>query len=1077
VTPAQAAAAVAPTVDLDDTPAIAVLGDVVLRGTGGHEVALPKQKREILSALAAAAGTSVPRDELLTALWGEDSQATRHRLKSQIAQLRPLLDPRLSIEHRNDGYRLCGPLELLDATRFERLVVGARDLAPDDAARRYAAALAQWRGNAPFAGVSNRLVDPAVWRLIGLRDQVVLALADCDLACSRPSDTLTHLERMFDDDPMRGDLASRLAALYALASRQADGLRVVQRHRDALAEIGAVIAPDVAAVEGRILRHDLAPPASIATAPASAPTVGSTTVWLPRQQWLTELIESSKHGAVVLAGEPGVGKTTLVELLTDHHLAQGSPVVRTNVQAEPTRPMDVVLDIVDQLRQLLPDRLDSALGQPAAAAALERASGRASSGPARVTGREELINDLAMLITDVLDGTGALLVVEDGHWLDSSSAEVIAGVLATGRSHTIVTSRWPVPDALDQGDAVIIELPSFSEHEVHDLLRQVLPLRASAELAATIIGQTGGNPLFVRLALDVLAHGQLGSELPTSIQQAVRDRTNGLSRVAREALQLAALLGYTFPLGALRRVRPRVVDALRDAENDGLIRLDDDQRGRFVHGLVADSLVHAIPAGTRVALHDELCRSLQATHAPAMSVAVQAIGASALDPHRAAVACRDASTEQAAVFEWNESISWSRRGLDLVRDHGLAGTIVEGELRALLGTALRRTSKPGSDVELLQAAELANEWGADELLVRVVTELCLHGRTSKVGSVDERARAHLERALTLRVGHAARTELLAAAATLFGLTDDAGRGRSLYLEARDLALASGDTGLVRSVLLNAHLGLANPHDLPLRRHAADTLGEMDDTEARWESAFLHVGLGLIAADRPAVERAVRELRVLTPIVRERGRHQGLLQVESAYATLCGRFSAAEEYANQAFALGLETYSQSWAMSVYAALILPLREAQRREAELWEPISGLLADDPDFITWHAVASYIAMSRGDMDVVRRELQYLRERNLEFAPDLTWSAVATLTSRPIWYARDRELAAQLYEILLPFEGQMTWNGLGTHGPVDAGLAALAATLGDTTRCEHHRITARVLVAGLAAPHLLWHEFDHLL
>ena len=1059
----------------DGTPAIAVLGDVIVRDGAGQEIALPRQRREILAALAAAAGTSVPRGELLIALWDEDSPATRHRLKSQIAQLRPRLDPRLSIEHRNDGYRLCGPLELLDATRFERLVAGARDLPPLDAADRYAAALEQWRGTAPFAGVSNRLVDPAVWRLIGLRDQVVLALADCDLACGRPSVALALLEQMFDDDPMRGDVASRLASLYALSSRQADGLKVVQRHRDALAEIGAVIAPDVAAVEGRILRHDLAPAPVPAPPPLPARTAAS--AWLPRHDWLAKLGSASERGAVVLVGEPGVGKTSLVEVLADRHQANGVPVVRTAVRAEPARPMDVVLDIVDQLRQLLPRRLEQALTQPAAAAALGRASGSTSHGPGRVTSREELIADLAALIGDVLTGTGALLVVEDGHWLDSSSAEVSAGVLGRGRPRTIVTTRWPMPDALDEGDAEIIELPPFSAQEVHDLLRQVLPLRASAELAASMLDQTGGNPLFVRLAIDVLTHGQLGSELPSSVQHAVHDRTEGLSRATREALQLAALLGHVFPLAPLRRVRPRIIDALREAEVDGLIRLDDDQRGSFVHGLVADSLVHDIPAGSRVALHDELCRALQATHAPAMAVAVQAIGAAGLDPHRAAVACRDASTDQGTVFEWTETISWARRGLALIDQHGMAGSIVEAELRALLGTALRRTAQPHSDEELLLAAQLANEWGADDLLVRVVTELCLHGRTSQVGSVDERARRHLERALSLRIPDAARTELLAAAATLMGLTDDAERGRTLYLEAREVALRSGDEHLIRSVLLNAHLGLAHPHDLPLRRHAAQTLSTIDDAEARWESNFLHVGLGLIDADRALVERSVHQLRELTPQVRERGRTQGLLQVESAYAHLTGRLDLAEQYANQAFVLGLETFSESWAMSIYAALILPIREAQRREADLWEPVCGMIQRDPDFITWHALAAGLAMSRNDRDRVVTELAFLHERELAFAPDLTWTAVATITARPIWFAGDRELAALLLEQLEPFTGQMTWNGLATHGPVDTGLAYLAATLGDEARCEHHRITARMLVAGLAAPHLLWPEFDQLI
>lgn len=1061
--------------------AIAVLGEVTLHDVHGHEVPLAPQKREILGALAAAAGANVPREALLRSLWSDDSHATRNRLKSQIAQLRTQLDRGLTIEYRNGGYRLCGPLELLDSTLFESVVSRARDLAPPRAAERYALALRLWRRDTPFANVSNSLVDPAARRLAALRDEVVLAFADCDIERQRPGSSLPFVEDLFDDDPARGDVVRRLALLLALASRQVDALRVIDRHRETLADMGAVIAPDVTEVEARILRHELPAAARAAVHGAEPMSSGTPVGWLGRDERVERIVSCVDRGPVVLVGEAGVGKTSLSRMVEQRLAADGTPTIRVAVLREPYRPMDVVASIAEQLEATFPERFRTVLENPAAATALARVV-EPDAAPRAPTTREVLLADLSGLIAETLEHTDALLVIEDAHWLDSTSADVVGALVRRRRPRVLVTSRPPLPAAVgiavavtDLAAATVLEIPPFDEREVAALIHQVLPLRANDDLTTDLLRQTGGNPLFLGLSLEVLSRGELGSDLPSTVQSAVDDRTADLSRATREVLQLAALLGQTFPVDPLLRIRPRALDALREGEAEGLIRVSEDRTtGHFVHGLVAGALASTVAPGVLAALHDELCRALIAGGHTAIAIGTQAVAAAEIDPVRAVVSCRAAAAEHAAVFEWGQVIDWARRGLQLVERSGMTGALVEAELHALRGTGLRRANHGGSDIELLMAAEIALDHGDTDLYVRVVTEACLHGPTSQAGKVDPRVRRHLEHALALDLDDATRAELLSAAATLMSLSDESDSGRAYYLEARRLAARSGDPAAVRSVSMNAHLGLAHPDDLPLRWHAASELDRFDDTETRWEAAFLRFGLGLITAERALVEESVERLRETTPLVLQRGRARGLLQIESAYSFVCGRLDEAQQLADTALMVALESYSESWSHSIHAALVLPIYESQGRLGLLAREVNGMLRAAPGYMTWHAVAASVASALGDLDDVRHHLEVLRTSGLRFVLDLTWTAAATTVARPIWHVRDVDLAAELYSRLSRFSGQMTWNGLSTHGPVDAGLALLATTFGDPALARTHVQVARQLVDQLEAPHLWWPELD---
>ncbi|MFN8021662.1 MAG: AAA family ATPase [Acidimicrobiales bacterium] len=1061
-------------------PAIGVLGEVLVRDADGHEAPLSPQRREILAIIAAHAGAVVPQHRLLESLWGRDDDRTRASLKQQVHTIRKSLDRGLTIENHNGGYRLKGPLDLLDSTRFEQLVAQARELPAHEAARQYALALEQWRGTLPFADVDNDLVNATAWRLQALRDDVVVQLADAEIASRVGSSSLPMLESMFADDPTRGDLALRLAKLYALTGRQLEGTRALAAHRDALAEVGAIVAPDVQALESQILRHELRvlPPVDrLAVTPAL----------LPRDAWVDRVVGALASQPVLLIGDPGVGKSTLTRLVEQRLAAKHIRVVRASVLEDPFRPMDVIATVVEQLREVLPQSTARALRSKRLVHACTRLMGGPDAAQVPATTRDELLDDLTDLISTSLRGTGAVLVIEDLQWLDASSAEILVGLLERSGIHLLATSRAPTHPLLDEPPrTLVLHLPAFDQHEVDELLRLALPLRATDDLTRSLHEQTGGNALFLGLLLDVLGRGELGAEVPLTLQAAVAERTAALARTTRELLQLASLLGRSFPVQPLRQLRRRAGEQLVNAEEDGLVQLElgpvpgshdhGPTTGHFVHGLVADALAAMVPSGSRVSWHDELCRALIACRFSAVAVAPQAVGAADLDPIRAADACRDAATEHAALFEWQLVADWARRGLDVVERFHMTGQRIEGELRSLLGTALRRTNRPGSDLELLRAADLASEYEDDPLLVATVTELCLHGFTSTVGDVDDRARRHLDYALSLDLAAPQRTELLAAAATLFASSPEADLGRSLYHEARDVAIRSENERLVRTVLMNAHLGLAHPDDLGLRWHAADTLAGFDDVEARWEAAFLHANLALVAADRHLFDDSVSRIRELTPQVRRRSRARSLMQVDAVDAFVRGDLAAAEQLANHSLEAGLAGYSESWALAIYAALLIPVRQAQGRLGELWPLVEERMRLQPAFTSWHALAAPMADARGDHATAHELLALLRERKLDLVEDTTYTAVSSMLAIPVWRAADHELATVLYERLSPYEGQMSWNGLSTHGPIDAALALLADVLGDRDAALRHKTLARQLVARIDAPHLWWPVLDEL-
>lgn len=1063
-----------------------VLGEVRLADERGTRVQLPPQQTTILGVLAGRLGEVVGRDELIDDLWGVRDPALRARLAKQITPLRHRLGSALTIESdRAVGYRLqvapgVDEHAVVDARAFVTLVEEANALLRDrvgdssepawgPVADTLGRALALWRGPFSFADVDSLLVDGARLGLDQLRTICIMNLARCEIALAQPDRSVSYLRALFESDPDDGQVAETLATLLAVDGNDRDALDVIARYQAEERRHGWARRSSVYALEGRILRHEMAR----RTRPRAAPLA-------ERHRWIGPIVHRAvlEHdvlagltcGPVLLVGEAGSGKSVLTGTVAAQLENAGRPVVRVAVREDPDRPLEPVAALVDLLERRFPSAFAALVADPLVDAAVCRLRG--SVGRAAVPiARGGMIAELARLIAAVASTESAVLVLEDVHWLDPTSLEVLEGVIVAGGS-VLLTSRRALLDAPIERLAGVeaIGVPPFQAHEVAEMLERS-GVASDERRAAALAAATGGNGLFLRLVIDGLLDVDGGSEdgLPASVQHAVHERTRGLSVATRRVLETAALLGPAFALAPLRAVHPRADAALAEAAREGLVLVESDgATGSFVHGLVCDAVVAAMPEGHRVEWHDALYEALVLHGAPPDALAKHAVGAAGVDPLRAVRACRDAATAHAAVYEWATAVHWARLGLDALADLRRSDPTREAELRAIIGTGLRRSNLAGSDAELGAAADIAIEVGDDGLLLRCVTELCLHGPTTQAGGVDEAARARLDRALVTPAPAGAQARLLSAAATLLAVSPDAARGRSLYRRALVLAETSGDAAARQEVWMNAHLGLSGPSDTAERRRVAAALLASRDREAVWEAHFLGIGLSLIDADRDAFERSYESLRRLTAEVKHRDQAPAMRQVESVAAFVRGDLAAAERHADEMLVASGRSYPSSFTAGIYAALIVPIREVQGRLAELAPHVDVMVASAPDFITWRAVAGAVAWAQGDTHAMASQLAFMEERSFEFVEDLTWTAVAALACRPVHALRATDAAAELQRQLAPFSGQMTWNGLSTHGAVDIGLALLAEVLGDRPGACHHREIAHQLARRLGAEHL---------
>jgi DNA-binding CsgD family transcriptional regulator len=308
-----------------------------------------------------------------------------------------------------------------------------------------------------------------------------------------------------------------------------------------------------------------------------------------------------ESAALIVHGEPGIGKTVLLEYIAAN--ASGFTVLRA-------RPLEAELELAfaglsELLRPIL-HLLDRIPGPQKAAL-----SGALALGPSTPGDRFAVAAATLSLLAAAAEESPALAVVDDVHWLDTPSREALlfAGRRLGSEGVLLVLGmrdrEWISSSGLDT-----LELHGLSAGDVAALLAHTgAPVNAA--LRNRLVTETRGNPLAILEAVATLTEAELRGTTPitrplavgASLEHAFAKQLDHLPRQTRDALLIAAA-SDTGSLGEIARALAQTglsTDALEPAERERVIALIGG-RVEFRHPLVRSAAYHLQdPVARRVA--------------------------------------------------------------------------------------------------------------------------------------------------------------------------------------------------------------------------------------------------------------------------------------------------------------------------------------------------------------------------------------------------------------------------------------------------------------------------------------------
>lgn len=318
-----------------------------------------------------------------------------------------------------------------------------------------------------------------------------------------------------------------------------------------------------------------------------------------------------RSSALVIRGEPGVGKTALLEYAAAS--ADGMTVLRAGcIEAELELPFAV-------LHQLLRPVLSSIPSLPGPQSAALRAVFGLQAGE---HDRFLVSAGVLSLLAEVAESQPLLVIVDDAHWLDHASADAL--VFSARRLHAegvVVLFGAREGDERRFAAEGLPELPltGLSHEAAGRMLDQRLPAEGPASVRRHLVELTGGNPLALSELPAALSSAHLSGReplpdpLPVSdaVKRAFLRRVDHLPDDTQTVLLVAAAedLGETDVIVRAAATLGCSADAFTAAETAGLLRLND-MHVEFRHPLVRSAVYQSAPASRRQRVHAALAETL-----------------------------------------------------------------------------------------------------------------------------------------------------------------------------------------------------------------------------------------------------------------------------------------------------------------------------------------------------------------------------------------------------------------------------------------------------------------------------------
>jgi DNA-binding winged helix-turn-helix (wHTH) protein len=825
----------------------------------------------------------------------------------------------------------------------------------------------------------------------------------------------------------------------------------------------------------------------------------------------------------LLVGEPGIGKTRTAEELAAEarargavvltgrcHEGEGAPafwpwvqILRAHVVGRESRRLAADLGSgAADVAQLVPEVQAAVPGvPPLVASAAEQARFRLFES---VTGYLERVSRREPLV----------LVLDDLHWADKPSLLLlqflaremrVMRLLVVGTYRDVELGRQH-PLAAVLGELAReapyrrIALRGLTADEVRRFIEAAAGAPPEPALAAAVYDMTEGNPFFIGEVVRLLAAEgapaagsdvTLAGRLPEGVREAIGRRLSVLSEECNRVLSEASVVGREFDLGVLERVgdvgAERLLEILDEAVAARLLAAVPGRPGsyRFSHGLVRETLYEELSLPLRIRLHRRVGAVLEELHGadPAPHLAELAHhffqGAPGGDAEKAYAYALRAAERALELLAYEESARHCERALQALDLAAPADAVRRCEVLLRLGEARSRAGERDDARRAFQtAADAARRLGRADLLAHAA--LGFGGRAEFGAPRDDALLALLDDA-TRALGEAhpdLRARLLGRLVGTAPHSESMETRDALSREAVALARRVGEPLTLAEALNARHWALLGPDHVAERRTiAAELQGIARRTGDRGWAFMAHnheydalLELGEIAA----ADRELDALAALAEELRQPIERWFVAWFRAGRALADGRFDEAERLIAQGRALGRRA-QHPVAEASFGGQMLWLRgeRGYRRERERFDDFMESFAfirrtlPSARRILQAGVASvYVGFERERE--ARAELDALAaERFADFPRDEHWITTLCILSDVAAFVGDRERAATLYDLLLPFADRNAVHSLirTSRGAVSYYLGRLAGARQRFAEAQRHFEAALAMNARMGA------------
>jgi DNA-binding winged helix-turn-helix (wHTH) protein len=782
---------------------------------------------------------------------------------------------------------------------------------------------------------------------------------------------------------------------------------------------------------------------------APAPLAGRADARAEIERALARVL-SGERTLLLVSGEPGIGKTRLLDEAGRLARERGVRVVASHCPPGPSRELAPWRDVRRSLRE--------------------------SEGPPDARAFRD---ELPRLVERAAQEAPLLMMLDDLHRISGPSLAVLRRVARSAAPCALVAAWRDAPAGFDTDPCrslvALGELPDARRIALAGLDDDALALLArelGRAAPADLLDRSGGNPYFAR---QLLGSAEPSGEPPPGVRTGVEEHLAGLGGAARAFLEACAVLGGAADgerAGSVAGLAPEVARRAReDLLAAGLI---EASRGgfRFRHGVVSEALYVALPSERRRELHARAARELLAgVLEPADTEALRrhlAAGRAHLEAGPAVARLRAAGARALELGRRRDAAELLEAALALQcglprDDGGLLELLIElgsAQMRAMHLAAGRAT--------LARAAQLARSAGDARALARAALahlgfEEEPHVEEDRVGPLEEALAALPEADDPLRA------RAMGALARVLVYDSDAARRASLARDAVAMARRLSDPETLIFALRDLHFAgwdeLGPRERRRIAREGVALAAASGDPMLEHEALMEWIADVLEAGDRAALDAALAAHRA----TRERSRHpvpawHGA-HYETMRALVDGDLAEAERALERGGRLGRET-GYPLAVQWQALQIFGLRREQDRLGELLPALREVAGAAP-LTPWPIAAALLEVRSGNLEPAWTCLRARVHGDRVRVPgDFSRLAALALLAELCEALGAAEEAAAVERALAPHEDlHVTVYGMLHLGSVEHYLGILAEAAGAPARAAERYARAEVAEARLGA------------